>query len=379
MYCLERPRSVWEDGRRRICINLVSGVGVIDLFYLLDTNILSEPLKYPSLHFLHSQPMAYTIFHRSRTDRWRNLRTSIPDSVFMPASSQSSELIDPSSLIPADWLLSRRSMQSGGLIVEHHLEPADTIESPPISQHLMCLFFSDSPHQVTQFEKLEFDGACRPGDLWLLPASSCSALWSWKSTDEVMAFTINPPLLDEIALASDCANSAGLELKPLVYQHDPQLLAIAQSFKQEMTQVSIASQLYTDALALQFTIHLLRHYTTQPLTPKQYPGGLSQPQVQYLTDYIQAHLDRPIHLEELAALLHMSQYHFCRLFKRSTGRSPHQFVIQQRVDRAKQLLQRSNQNLLEIATHCGFTDSSHLARHFRKHTGSSPTTFRRQS
>jgi AraC family transcriptional regulator len=297
----------------------------------------------------------------------------------MPASSQPSELIDPSSLVKSDWVLSRTSMQSGGLIVEHHLEPADTIESPPISQHLMCLYLSGSSHQVTQFEKLEFDGAYHPGDLWLLPESSCSAFWSWESTDEAMIFTIDPPLLDEIALASDCANSSGLQLNPLVYQHDPQLLAIAQSFKQEMTQGGIASQLYTDALALQFTIHLLRHYTTQSLTPKHYPGGLSRQQMKCLIDYMQINLDRTIHLEELATLLNMSQYHFCRLFKRSTGVSPHQFVIRQRVDRAKQLLQKSDRSVLDVAIRCGFTDGSHLTRHFRKLTGTTPTTFRQQS
>ena len=192
-------------------------------------------------------------------------------------------------------------------------------------------------------------------------------------------FTIEQALLDKIASPSDCANSSGLELKPLVYQHDPQLLAIAQSFKQEMTQGGIASQLYTDALALQFTIHLLRHYTTQSLTPKHYPGGLSRQQVKCLIDYMQMNLDRSIHLEELAALLNMSQYHFCRLFKRSTGVSPHQFVIQQRVDRAKQLLQKTDRNILDVAIHCGFTDGSHLTRHFRKLTGVTPTHFRQQS
>jgi AraC family transcriptional regulator len=297
----------------------------------------------------------------------------------MPTSSQLSELIDPSSLIQSDWVLSMRSMQSGGLIVEHHLETADTIESSPISQHFIGLSLSNTLRQVTQFEKLKFDGACRPGDLWLLPASSFSGLWSWDSTDEAMMFTIDPPLLDEIALASDCANSSGLELKPLVYQHDPQLLSIAQSFKQEMTQGGIASQLYTDALALQFTIHLLRHYTTQSLTPKHYPGGLSQQQVKCLIDYIQMNLDRSIHLEELATLLNMSQYHFCRLFKRSTGVPPHQFVIRQRVDRAKQLLQKSDRSILDVAIHCGFTDGSHLTRHFRRLTGATPTAFRQQS
>lgn len=222
-------------------------------------------------------------------------------------------------------------MQSGGLIVEHHLETADTMESPPISQHLMCLSLNSSPRQVTQFEKLESDGTMQPGDFWLLPASSYSGLWAWEGTDEAIMFITDPSLLEKIALTSDCANSAGLELKPLVYQHDRQLLSIAQSFKQEMTQGGIASQLYTDALALQFTIHLLRHYTTQSLTPKHYQGGLSRQQVKYLIDYMQMNLDRSIHLEELAALLNMSQYHFCRLFKRSTGVSPHQFVIQQRI------------------------------------------------
>ncbi len=151
----------------------------------------------------------------------------IPDSGFMPASAQSSELIDPSSLLKSDWLLSRRSMQSGGFVVEHHLEPADIVESPPISQHLMCLYLDDSPCQVTQFDKLEFDGATQSGDFWLLPASSSSGLWAWENTDETIMFIIDPPLLEKIALVSDCANSSGLELKPLVYQHDRQLLSLA--------------------------------------------------------------------------------------------------------------------------------------------------------
>jgi AraC family transcriptional regulator len=297
----------------------------------------------------------------------------------MTDSSRSSELVDPRSITKPDWLLSRRSMQSGGLLVEHHLEPADTVESPPISLHLMGLTFSGSPRQITQFDELEFDGAIRPGDLWLLPASSRSGLWSWETTDEAMMFFIDPPLLDKMALANDCAHSSGLELKPLVCQHDPQLLSIAHSFKQEMTHGGIASQLYTDALALQFGIHLLRHYTTQTVTPKQYSSMLSQQQLKYVVDYMQVNLDRSIHLEELATLLNMSQYHFCRLFKKSTGVSPHRFVIQQRVDRAKQMLRKSNHNILEVAIHCGFTDGSHLTRHFRKLVGVTPTAFRQQA
>jgi AraC family transcriptional regulator len=293
--------------------------------------------------------------------------------------SQTTELIDFSTFIQPNWILSRRSIQWGGLIVEHHLETADTIETPPISQNFLCLHLSNTVRQVTQFDRLEFNGRYVVGDVWLLPASSCSGFWSWESTDETLMFTLDPSLLDEIASTSDCANLSGLQLKPVAHQHDPTLLTIGQLFKQEMTQGGIASQLYVDALALQFMIHLLRHYTTQSLTPKQYSGGLSQQQIKYLVDYMQANLERSIHLEELAALLNMSQYHFCRLFKQSTGISPHQFVIQQRIDRAKQLLRQSDRSVLDVAVRCGFADGSHLTRHFRKSTGGTPTVFRQQS
>jgi AraC family transcriptional regulator len=293
--------------------------------------------------------------------------------------SQTAELIDISTFIQPNWILSRRSIQSGGLIVEHHLEPADTVETPPISQNFLCLNLSQTLNQVTRFDRLEFNGSYCVGDVWLLPASSCSGFWSWESTDETLMFTLAPSLLDEIASTSDCANLSGLQLKPVVRQQDPTLLTIGQLFKREMTQDGIASQLYVDALALQFAIHLLRHYTTQSLTPKQHSGGLSQQQMKHLVDYMQANLERSIHLEELAALLNISQYHFCRLFKQSTGRSPYQFVIQQRVDRAKQLLRKSDRSILDVAIRCGFADGSHLTRHFRRSTGVTPAVFRQQS
>jgi len=77
----------------------------------------------------------------------------------------------------------------------------------------------------------------------------------------------------------------------------------------------------------------------------------------------------------LAAIAQLTPYHFCHSFKQFVGISPHQYVIQQRVERAKQLLVHGKMSLSEIALACGFTHQSHLNRHFKRLTVVTPKTF----
>jgi AraC family transcriptional regulator len=93
---------------------------------------------------------------------------------------------------------------------------------------------------------------------------------------------------------------------------------------------------------------------------------LSDHKLLQVIDYINDALDQDIKLADLAQLLGMSQSHFSRLFKRSMGLSPHQYLLHQRVERAKQLLKYTNQSLVEIALACGFDSHSHLSRQFRQ-------------
>ena len=91
-----------------------------------------------------------------------------------------------------------------------------------------------------------------------------------------------------------------------------------------------------------------------------------------VTDYISDRLDRELSLNELAAIAQLSPYHFSRAFKQSTGISPHQYVIQQRIERAKQLVLQGKMSLADIAIACGFSHQSHLNRHFKRITGVTP-------
>ncbi|MEM7761699.1 MAG: AraC family transcriptional regulator, partial [Cyanobacteria bacterium P01_A01_bin.40] len=133
-----------------------------------------------------------------------------------------------------------------------------------------------------------------------------------------------------------------------------------------------------DSLANVLAVQLLRNYGTNSTQIPSYEGGLPIYQLNQVLDYIDAELAEGIKLADLASLLNMSPFHFARMFKQSMGITPHQYVIQQRVERAKQLLKNSDQAIIDIALECGFNSHSNLSKQFRKVMGMTPKTFKDQ-
>ena len=117
-------------------------------------------------------------------------------------------------------------------------------------------------------------------------------------------------------------------------------------------------------------------YLRNPLPAARVSGGLPPAAMRRVDEYMEAHLCENIELSMLAAIANLSVFHFAREFKRSTGLSPHTYLVRKRVERAKNMLARTNCSLTEIALAVGFSDQSHLARHFRKIVGSTPKQFR---
>jgi AraC family transcriptional regulator len=105
-------------------------------------------------------------------------------------------------------------------------------------------------------------------------------------------------------------------------------------------------------------------------------GGLPPRVLRRIREYINGNIDQRISVELLAGLANLSVCYFVRAFKQSTGITPHDYLIRQRVERTKQLLSDSDMPLSEIALVAGFADQSHFSRRFRQHVGMSPRDYR---
>lgn len=114
------------------------------------------------------------------------------------------------------------------------------------------------------------------------------------------------------------------------------------------------------------------------LTALPLSGSLSSAQLRLVKDYVQDRIDDRIELSDLAAVVGLSRFHFSRAFKRSTGRSPYQYVVDRRVEKATDLLRTSNQSLDMVARSAGFSTPTQMRRAFIDRLGISPHAVRRE-
>ncbi|MDQ3921172.1 MAG: AraC family transcriptional regulator, partial [Actinomycetota bacterium] len=136
-----------------------------------------------------------------------------------------------------------------------------------------------------------------------------------------------------------------------------------------------------ESLANVLAVNLLRRHSSlgrssaRKLEHKR-AGGLPEASLRTALDYVGDNLAEGLTLAEIAREVHMSPYHFSRMFKLSTGLSPHQYVMRQRIERAKALLMNTNLPVSVVAREAGFASPSHFAQQFRRLVGVSPKSFR---
>ncbi|KAF3885046.1 MULTISPECIES: helix-turn-helix domain-containing protein [Nostocales] len=133
-----------------------------------------------------------------------------------------------------------------------------------------------------------------------------------------------------------------------------------------------------NSLTVALAVYLIRRSSKTPPKIPTVGDGLSRNALEKALNYINTHLDGEVTLSKLAEVVGMSQYYFCRLFKQSMGISPYQYLLQQRVERAKQLLEQRKFSIADIALQCGFSNQSHLNRHFKRIVGMTPFMFLKQ-
>ena len=123
-------------------------------------------------------------------------------------------------------------------------------------------------------------------------------------------------------------------------------------------------------------LEIVDAYLGATLAPVEVIGGLPPRRLQRVFSHIRENVARDLTVSELASVVGMSQYYFSKLFKMSTGTTPHQYVMRQRVERAQEQLRESRTALAEIATQVGFETQSHFTSVFRRLVGVTPKHYR---
>ena len=190
------------------------------------------------------------------------------------------------------------------------------------------------------------------------------------------AFAIEEPFVTEIwrnafGGTGDCfiGTSMGIE--------DPVIGRLAALGRLQLNEGGAGGRLYLEGLASALAVHLLRSSGLSRRSPIPYKGGLSPGQIRRVLDYIEAHLTDELGLVELAAIAELSPHYFGEAFRISTGRSPHRYVMEKRIEWARNLLWDADRPIGDIAYAAGFSSQSHFTANFRRITGVTPGRFRR--
>jgi AraC family transcriptional regulator len=278
------------------------------------------------------------------------------------------------------WVPGRLTVRSpedgwGGLSVRGYRYRGSDVEVPPLRDYMVVAY-----RRGTTLMHRRIDGGwlrenLGPGDVSLLTRAGESH-WVWPDDIEVVHVYLTH---DE--LAATCREMyerdvQDVELHDTVKADDPVIHATAMAIAHEATQGGAGSRLLVDALSGQLAVYILRRHAHVLFREPNGIDGLSFAQERVVRDYVHRHLAERISLDDLAASVALSRFHFARRFRRSFDTSPHEFVLRQRVAQAKELLARTDTPLPAIAFGCGFADQSHLNRVFKSQVGTTPGRFR---
>ncbi|WP_017301977.1 helix-turn-helix domain-containing protein [Nodosilinea nodulosa] len=276
-------------------------------------------------------------------------------------------------------MISSRQMDWNGILVEQCQSPASTYEAelPALSDHWLSLHLGNPTHIIQKRDDRRHESILQEGDNLFIPAGQPSYWCQDKSgiTCSPLFICLKPELIQQVAEASDI-DSRRFEFIHCFGQQDLQLHQIGMLILAELRSHGMMGKLYVESLTQILVIHLLRHYSTLTRPIASQDSRFTRIQLQQAIDYIHTYLNRDLSLTELASVVNISPTYFASLFKQEMGISPHQYVIRQRVERAKVMLSKTDLAIADIALQVGFSSQSHLTQQFKRFTGMTPKQVR---
>jgi AraC family transcriptional regulator len=251
----------------------------------------------------------------------------------------------------------------------------DDFSLTPASSH-MLVFHLDRPVQVAELRNRQ-GGVLREGSLTILPAGAPTD-WHLDRDGDIRHLHVH---LEECFLARVATeievNPDTVELSVQIGARSAEVEQIGLALLREMRTGGLGGKIYAESLATLLAVQLLRQHSSTGVRTVRAPKALEGLPLKRVTEYIDEHLADDLSLMAVASVATMSPYYFTRLFRNAFGLSPHQYIIRRRVERAMLLLTASDWSLTLIAREVGFASGSHLAFHFKRVKGFTPSHYRR--
>ena len=264
-------------------------------------------------------------------------------------------------------------------LLEHHHVGA--IEIPEHEHDHLCLHL-----QLTGAPELEWwnEGRNRvvdtaPGAIILVGAGTRDRV-RWSAPNERVILSVRPELLQRTA--TELGAGAPTDVATLRNQwalRDPALEHAVGRMYREAAEGFPLGALYAGLLESELAGVLLRRHAELALPELRSKGRLPMPKLQRAMEFLTENLSRDVRLDEAASAVELSPFHFAHEFRATSGQTPYQYLLTQRMDRAKVLLATTDWSVREIAAQTGFTSDANFVRAFRQRVGITPGEWRKQA
>ncbi|GCA50419.1 exoenzyme S synthesis regulatory protein ExsA [Sinorhizobium sp. KGO-5] len=247
---------------------------------------------------------------------------------------------------------------------------------PPLRDHVISATYAGAGIASAKIDGKTISAPARPGMI-TIGVRGHDGRWRADGSVEVSNIFLGHSRLH--ACADQIGNGREPELVDRVHFDDPKLFTIMALINDEIGSADAISHLYIEQLLDLMCLQLLRAHSAAPAPMANGPRrGLSARQVKRVTTYMRENIAEDIRLQELAALVNLSRFHFCTAFRVATGQTPYGWLTRQRIAYAKSLLRDRSLRISDVALVVGYETQSAFAASFRKAVGISPTEFRRR-
>lgn len=254
---------------------------------------------------------------------------------------------------------------SGPTYFPYNSDPNLTIGIPLKSSSLCVKWNTPSGKQKYQFIK--------DSSVFIIPPNLSHEAWL-HSHMEIIIIKLVPSLIEQIAKESQACS---VEIGAKWSTSDPFIRQLGLSLFREF-EYGIPGNLYVESVGNILATHILRRYGIKSkVSEYKQANQLSQKKLGQAIDYINDNLSQDLTLTELANVVEMNQYKFARAFKYITGTSPHKYLLERRVEEAKELLSRTQLPIAQISYKIGFSSQSHFTSTFKRLTGTTPAFYRK--